>query len=529
MFKLKQASVEHAINHLVRYGDTDIFPHLPEFVFFGEEKNKVVAELSGLDLDSYSPAGAMEGLAPKSRFGFRIAHQLGAIDNVLLLACVIEIGHLVEGHRLSGSEAFSYRFKLGTEGEIFATNHTFKDWINDQVWTMFVEDDIKSVVVTDISDFYLRINFHRLENYLDEIAPQSGAAKFIKRYIKFIRAKQSFGLPVGGNAARLLAELALCDTDQALFDHGFKATRFVDDYRIFLKPEEDAYEVLALLADQLGINEGLSLNVSKTAVYSAEEYTRILSGESADVAEQAEADAIAVLTAQLYADDDPDPAEIQKLGNLNLLAVLEAELEKPFWNVGRIKVIFRALKLTKKSGTIEYVKENFGRLLIFAKELTLLMQALEENEPNCFDDLLDVIINAILSPPAASVHVIQAWLLELFVRGIIPIPLNKLKQLDGLQFPVHARQLLLIRGRLGDKNYFRKSKTALDHFSYFELPCLVWGAGCLPADEFVNWLPALKSKLKTPCASLFCDWVMTSKGTLTAKLGGDVAEDASSF
>jgi hypothetical protein len=80
---------------------------------------------------------------------------------------------------------------------------------------------IRFVISTDISDYYARINFHRLENLLDEATPGHGAARFIKKHIRIIRAKQSFGLPVGGSAARLLAELALSDTDQALRDRGF--------------------------------------------------------------------------------------------------------------------------------------------------------------------------------------------------------------------------------------------------------------------------------------------------------------------
>ena len=63
-------------------------------------------------------------------------------------------------------------------------------------------------------------------------SPKHGAVRFIKKHISIIRAKQSFGLPVGGSSARLLAELALVDTDQALRDKGLKATRFVDDFRV---------------------------------------------------------------------------------------------------------------------------------------------------------------------------------------------------------------------------------------------------------------------------------------------------------
>jgi hypothetical protein len=255
-----------ALRHLCRYGDTDIFPHLPELAFFADQEELVLSELIGLDLDAYNPSGAIECLAPKSRFGFRIAHQLSALDNLLMLACAVEIGILIEAKRITidTSESFSYRFKSDEKGEVFNSGHTYKDWLLGQQKHLESEQSTATVVATDVSDFYARINFHRLDNLLDEVASGHGAARFLKKQIKAIRAKQYFGLPVGGAAARILAELALFDTDRALQDRGFLATRFVDDFRIFLNPGEDAYEALGFLAEQLAINEGLKLLTKHT-------------------------------------------------------------------------------------------------------------------------------------------------------------------------------------------------------------------------------------------------------------------------
>jgi hypothetical protein len=36
-YRVPRVSLEVAVNHLVRYGDTDIFPHLPELAFFADE------------------------------------------------------------------------------------------------------------------------------------------------------------------------------------------------------------------------------------------------------------------------------------------------------------------------------------------------------------------------------------------------------------------------------------------------------------------------------------------------------------
>lgn len=107
-YRVPSKSLKHAIRHLCRYGDTDVFPHLPEINFLREREADIIDELKKLDLDSYDPSGAFEGLGPKSRFGFRIAHQLPFYDTVLLLAAVIDIGKQIEKHRPApkGLEAF---------------------------------------------------------------------------------------------------------------------------------------------------------------------------------------------------------------------------------------------------------------------------------------------------------------------------------------------------------------------------------------------------------------------------------------
>jgi len=519
-YRLSAASLTHAIKHLCRYGDTDVFPHLPELAFLREQETAVVKELEDLDLDTFDPVGAIEALGPKSRFGFRIVHQLPLVDTVLLLAAVIEIGPLIETHRqvAENLRAFSYRFQPDEKGMLFRLDRTFKEWLNAQLALVQGNLKIKRIISTDISDFYARINFHRLENLLDEVAPKHGAARYIVKHIKVIRAKQSFGLPVGGSAARLLAELALADTDLALKQDGRLSTRFVDDFRVFLRADEDPYDALALLAEQLGLSEGLSLNVAKTRVESRTEFLLRLKHLVADVSDEAEGAALDALTSDLYFDAEPDLEELEQLKSMNLLGFLQEEVGKDAFDMGRIKVVFRALKLAKPPEAVDYLSENFSELVVFAKEVTLLMEALEAENSGCFDALSETVIEAILTPPAASIQLIKTWLLELFVRGVVPIDAAGIKRLDGLASPLDRRQLHLVRGRNGDKLFFRKAKTGFGQLSAMEQPCFVWGASCLPKDEFETWLTTAKPMFARPTGALFLKWAQQQRDKLMGKL-----------
>lgn len=520
VYKLSKASLVNAIKHLCEYGDTDVFPHLPELYFLREKESAILDALHTLDLDTYSPASAVEALAPKSRYGFRIVHQLSILDTILLLAATIELGERIEKQRPphNNMKVSSYRFQIDGKGGLFRTDRTYKDWLHAQQKFIQGTLKIKKVIATDISDFYARVNFHRLENLLDEIAAGHGAAKYIKKHIKVIRAKQSFGLPVGGSAARLLSELALSDTDRALADEGLQASRFVDDFRIFLTSSDDPYDALAILAEQLAINEGLALNVAKTKIYSRDEYLEYLKVLTTDVSDEAEGHALDALSKDTYFDDDPDAEKLEELKSMNLLGFLQQEVGKESFDVGRIKVIFRALKVAKPTEAIEYIANNFSELVVFAKEVTLLMQQLERDQANCFDNLAEEIIKTISSPPASSIQLLRTWLLELFVRGTVSIDSPSLKKLESLTSPLDKRQIHLIKGRLGDKNFFRKNKTAFGQISPIEQTCFIWGASCLPKDEYETWLQTVKPMFNSPIAPLFIEWAKQQKETLISKL-----------
>jgi hypothetical protein len=239
---------------------------------------------------------------------------------------------------------------------------------------------------------------------------------------------------------------------------------------------------------------------------------------TSDLEEEAEGVALDTLTAELYFDEEPDADDFEKLKALNLVEMLQNEVDAENWDMGRVRVVFRALKIAKPKEAIAFIQTRFDDLIIFAKDLCLLMEALDEDSPDCFNDLLDAVVEAILAPPASSVQLIRTWLLEIFVRGIICISLSRLKKLESLSTVVDKRQLLLIRGRCGDKNYFRKQKTATDHFSNFELSALLWGASCLPKDEYEKWLNTMKRALNRPLGSLYLKWLARNRTRLVSKL-----------
>jgi hypothetical protein len=512
--RLSTSSIERAINHIATFGDTDVFPHPVETAFLLEKGKEIAAELRVLDLETFEPAQAIETIAPKSRWGFRIVHQLPLLETILYTAAAIEIGADIESMKRPLDEfgPFGYRFEVGkTEASLFVSGHSYKDWLQ---WQRDQLDagEFSHVVATDIADFYQRIYFHRIENILDVATDQKGIKAFVEKLIKRIRGKQSYGIPVGGSASRILAEAILCDADSALADEGLVFSRFVDDYRIFLKQDQAPYVALAFLAEHLATTEGLSLNNQKTKIWTDEEFAAVISAQQGDVFDKAERAAIEALTQSLYFDEEPNEDEVEKIRALNLVEMLEAELGQDHWDFGKIRLIFLGLRVTANADALEIIIDRFDDLLPFVKEFVLLADALHKSDVELGSKIRTTVLKLLESGAATSVPTIQVWLLELFVRNCFEIDHKTLTRITTNT--LSRRQSFLIRGLNDDVNFFRRNKTRFEELNVFEKHHFMLGATCLPKDEFYNWISAIKPNLRRPLDSRFCDWIKNKQGNL---------------
>jgi len=77
-------------------------------------------------------------------------------------------------------------------------------------------------VQTDISDFYPRIYHHRIENALQRLPGVGDQPKRVMDLLKQFSQNVSYGLPVGGPASRILAELSLDGVDKLLIRRGVR-------------------------------------------------------------------------------------------------------------------------------------------------------------------------------------------------------------------------------------------------------------------------------------------------------------------
>ncbi len=353
---ISKESALFAVRNVAHHGDTDVFPFPLENHWFHDDEEAVTRLLMSLDADfdrwlrTY-PVNFSTGLASVGYHGFRAASQIDPIWNAYLLALLIEIGSDIEKARLPVEKKiiFSYRFNLSNE-----RNTLFNPEIG---WAMFHRtaleyvNSAEFVISTDISDFYPRIYHHRLENALKQATTETEAVKRVMEILKRLSGGPSYGLPVGGNAARLLAELLLNRTDRLLLAAGIRFCRFVDDYLIFADSATSAQSALVQLSEVLLANEGLTLARAKTRLMSKAEFTR-----SSPMAEPVAADSVDEATAKEFlglrlAYDPYSPtADAQyeqlreELARFDITGMLSRELNKSRIDEGLTRQLVKSIR-----------------------------------------------------------------------------------------------------------------------------------------------------------------------------------------
>ena len=270
-----KSAIRLAIGNVSNFGDTDIFPFPTENHIFHDKPDDLLSVLEEIDKSfdsslSSIPVLTSKNLAAVGYSGFRYGTQIDPLWNAYLLALVITIGQDIETRRVKQATVFSYRFSPNTK--------TKSLFLKEVGWSGFQSLAIENakthpfVLRCDISDFYSRIYHHRLENSLRSATSNSEAVRRIMKLLTAISDGPSYGLPVGGPAARLLSELLLNRVDRLLQSNSINYIRFVDDFIVFAATKEAAHSALITISNILLSNEGLSLQKSKTRILSSAEF-----------------------------------------------------------------------------------------------------------------------------------------------------------------------------------------------------------------------------------------------------------------
>lgn len=311
------------------------------FALFQEVEGKNTSEARAL-LNEL-PVVAERLLAPSGSNGFRITTKIHPFWNLYLNGLGLAIAEANEPNR--SERVHSYRLG-GEEPAFFDRSRSWRTYKEATLQEEALKQDGCVVVQTDISSFYEHIYHHRLEAVIKDLAEaDSTVALQIDRILSKLASGRSFGLPVGGQCARVLAEVMMTPIDQALSDAGIIWHRYVDDFTLICESRQQAYKALSELSNALA-DYGLSLNRTKTTTLSAKHYADYVVAQLGE-GEDASAD---LRDLDLHFDPYSDTAQVEyeqlkesfKKIDVQFLIDLEKEKSQPDSFV--VAQISRALK-----------------------------------------------------------------------------------------------------------------------------------------------------------------------------------------
>ncbi|MGN5109823.1 RNA-directed DNA polymerase [Aeromonas hydrophila] len=344
-------SVENIINH----GDTDIFPFPVENLLFFDRKTEFIDILENVhkNFENYIvdyPVLHERSLQAVGYYGFRYGTQIDPLWNAYLLALVLSIADDIEEARIKKDRkcVFSYRYEYNKDKHsLFNKEYNWSEF-NKQAVELAKDNAV--ILKCDISNFYPSVYHHRIENALRKATTNTEAVRRILILLSKISKGVSYGLPVGGPAARILSELLLNRVDRLLLSEGISFCRYADDYIISATSTESAYAQLIFLCEKLHENEGLAIQKSKTQILTSKEFLSLSEFNELEEKEEADQQEINFMRLRLFydpysesADDDYEKLK-SELIKFDIIGMLSKEISKSRINQALTKRLINAVK-----------------------------------------------------------------------------------------------------------------------------------------------------------------------------------------
>jgi hypothetical protein len=350
-------------------------------------------------------------LSPAGPAGFRASTKIHPFWNLYLNGLGIAVADTLAP--LRNPAAWSYRFLPEGGEDLFDRTSSWRAFRESTADAARKSPEDVFIVQTDIASFYEHISHHYLENQLADLFDDQGRlAKQIVGLLTKCSGGRSFGLPVGGQGARALAELMLHPIDGELTVQNLVWSRYVDDYVLVASSSEAAYGALAKLSHGLG-DYGLNLSRNKTSLLSGKHYADFVSAQLGGDEDEASR----LREIDVYFDPYSDTAveEYDSLketvGSLQVQKLLNRELEKSLPDTFLVTQIARTMRLQTSEVAVQLIATLLGQgnLNAFRASWSSIMRGVASLRSNDqFADIFSYIDVLLDNVPLHSAHLLQA-------------------------------------------------------------------------------------------------------------------------
>ena len=293
--------------------------------------------------------------------------------NAFYLGEVLKISDQIDRKRIPAKQecVFSYRLKYERKtGLLFDQNYNYKAFNKT---ANRLAEQYKYIINFDIADFYNSISHERLRDVLlKDVKADGFVVKRIMEIISKISGEgETYSLPIGGNASRILAEAYLVPADRFMTENKIRFCRFVDDYYVFANSLNDAYTLLNKCADYFRRNLGLSFQKSKTSVMSKSDFLAHSKAVDEEIEKEKDPAKASIMSLKLGIDKYQEMGNEElrgfrdKINGSELVRLLKMECKKTEINPMFSKQLVNAVQILDdkdKSAAFAALSENFEKL-----------------------------------------------------------------------------------------------------------------------------------------------------------------------
>jgi hypothetical protein len=492
---LKVSSLEWALTHLEKFGDTDLLPVPFEYEAIKSDWPAIRELLSKRDLSKPMAGGGTRFLVPKPEGAFRVATRLDPLDAILYTASVYECAEQIEQARAAASTACSYRIAPAPDGTLFEAGAGWDTWTKHAAEKL-AKPGVSHVVTADIVDFYSQISHHRVANALENAGVDAVRAKSIEDTLGAWSARWSRGLPVGPHASTVLAEACINDVDQHVAGLGYQHVRYVDDFRIFCDSEAQAIRALHDLCEYLYTSHRLALNPRKISINTVASFSRRYIEEPERVEQRKKQrkinEEIEALVQVDYSEAvDENDLDLSRINLAALGELFEECLKRKPLRLGVARYALRRAGLLRTNVIQSSVLENLELLLPVLRDVMVYLRKSKQQQSAV--TVAGKLLEFGLASRYAFLPFCQEWVLDALTRtfpGTIPE-----QELARLAHKTHnalgIRGEALIARATNNLPWVRKQKEVWRNAGPWDKRAIIWAGSVLKSDERKSWKTAV--------------------------------------
>lgn len=491
MDNLKSESIDWALTHIRRYGDTDLFPVPFEYEAITHSWQSLKSEIEKIDLATYEGRPFRRFLIPKQYIGYRIAIQLDPIDTIVYTALAYEAAELIEKYRvpIDRKIACSYRIELGAQGELFRKNNGWDEY-HSKSQELASTGQFKYVLTADIADFYNQLGHHRIRNALELSGVHKERAKNIENYLMNLTRGQSRGIPIGPAASIIFSEACLGDVDNFLLRKGYVHTRYVDDFRIFCTDINQSLKALHDLTEYLYTSHRLSLQTHKCNILDLDDFKRKELIDPEELEESSKEEKLEAISTFLvnYADfDEDDLPDIDEIVRDNIVELFSLSLKNEPIHLGMLKYLLRRARTLRTGILRELVLENIIRLTPVMREVSqYIISTTKEQFSKSIGERFKAGCEA---SPNFFLPFIHSWLVEVLLQKMSNSMESDIANIcNYFKSSLGIRPFALLAKKKGYTDWVREQKETWQNNNPWDKRAIIWAGQALSTDEMNYWL-----------------------------------------